>query len=156
MAGRGPTPKPASRRARTNKDPVAARTLRLVRQDAPELPPLGIDSDGCELQWHPRTVDWWRIWAESELAKDFTATDWSFLIDTALMHHAMWSKGQWTLAAEVRLRMAKFGATPEDRARLRISFEDADEKEDKGRQRRERAGAKQPTSKDDPRNLFSA
>jgi hypothetical protein len=36
------------------------------------------------------------------------------------MHDAMWSKKQWTLAAEVRLRAAKFGATPEDRARLRM------------------------------------
>lgn len=71
------------------------------------------------------------MWAESELARDFTATDWSFLLDTALMHHAMWSKGQWTLAAEVRLRVAKFGATPEDRARLRITFADADEKDEK-------------------------
>ena len=45
----------------------------------------------------------------------------------------MWSKGQWTLAAEVRLRVAKFGATPEDRARLRMVFADADEKDDKRR-----------------------
>jgi hypothetical protein len=43
----------------------------------------------------------------------------------------MWSKGQWTLAAEVRLRVAKFGATPEDRARLRMVFADADEKDEK-------------------------
>jgi hypothetical protein len=61
---------------------------------APELPD--------DIDWHARTVDWWSMWASSELAKDFTATDWSFLLDTALMHHAMWSKGQWTLAAEVR------------------------------------------------------
>jgi hypothetical protein len=52
------------------------------------------------------------------------------------MHHAMWSKGQWTLAAEVRLRVAKFGATPEDRARLRITFADADEKDEKRERRR--------------------
>jgi hypothetical protein len=83
------------------------------------------------------------MWAESELAKDFTATDWSFLLDTALMHHAMWSKGQWTLAAEVRLRVAKFGATPEDRARLRITFADADEKDEKRSDRKAGAAARQ-------------
>ena len=132
MAGRGPAPKAAGRRARTNADPVAATTLRLVRQPAPELPDLGIDEKTGEQQdWHPRTVEWWAMWAESEQARDFTATDWSFLIDTALMHHAMWAKGHWTLAAEVRLRVAKFGATPEDRARLRMVFADADEKEEK-------------------------
>ncbi|HEY9369747.1 hypothetical protein [Streptomyces sp.] len=56
-------------------------------------------------------------------------SDWYFLLDTALMHTTMWSKGQWTLAAEVRLRVAKYGATPEDRARLRMQFADADEKD---------------------------
>ncbi len=109
-----------------------------MREPAPDLPSLGEDKHGDELPWHPRTVDWWDTWKRSELAKDFTASDWSFLIDTALMHHAMWSKGQWTLAAEVRLRVAKFGATPEDRARLRITFADADEKDDR---RTERQGA---------------
>jgi hypothetical protein len=47
------------------------------------------------------------------------------------MHHAMWEKGQWTLAAEVRLRVAKFGSTPEDRMRLRIQWADADDKDAK-------------------------
>jgi hypothetical protein len=135
MAGRGPAPKPTERRARTNKDPVPLRKLQLVRAPAPTLPSLGVDCDGDEIEWHPRTVEWWETWKESELAKDFTASDWSFLIDTALMHHSLWSKGQWTLAAEVRLRVAKFGATPEDRARLRITFADADEKDEKRRQR---------------------
>lgn len=127
MAGRGPAPKPAERRARRNKDAAATTALRLVRQPAPELPE--------SVDWHPQTRDWWAMWADSELAKDFTASDWSFLLDTALMHHAMWSKGQWTLAAEVRLRVAKFGATPEDRARLRIVFADADEKDEKRTER---------------------
>lgn len=146
MAGHGPAPKPASRRARSNTDPIPSRALRLVREPAPELPSLGVDKDGEQIPWHPRTLDWWSMWSRSELAKDFTATDWSFLIDTALMHHAMWGKGQWTLAAEVRLRVAKFGATPEDRARLRIVFADADEKDEKATRRkaataRERRGA---------------
>lgn len=136
MAGRGPAPKPAGRRARTNADPVPTRSLRLVREPAPDLPSLGVDKDGEPAEWHPRTVDWWETWKRSPLANDFTADDWSFLLDTALMHHAMWSKGQWTLAAEVRLRVAKFGQTPEDRARLRITFADADEKDEKREQRR--------------------
>lgn len=131
MAGHGPAPKPAGRRARLNSDPVPLRALRLVRQSAPELPDLGPDKNGEPQQWHERTVAWWQMWSESELAKDFTASDWSFLLDTALMHHNYWANGHWTLAAELRLRVAKFGATPEDRARLRITFADAEEKEDK-------------------------
>jgi hypothetical protein len=70
------------------------------------------------------TLLWWKTWRESAQAQTFTDTDWAFLIDTALMHHSMWDKGQWTLAAEVRLRAAKFGATPEDRARLKLKVDD--------------------------------
>lgn len=142
MAGRGPAPKPAARRARSNAEPTVLRALKLVRQSAPELPELGPDKNGEVQQWHERTVAWWQMWAESELAKDFTASDWSFLLDTALMHHNYWANGHWTLAAELRLRVAKFGATPEDRARLRITFADADEKDEK-RAARQGASARQ-------------
>ncbi|MCW2898501.1 MAG: VWBp32 [Streptosporangiaceae bacterium] len=125
MAGHGPAPKPAGRRARANKDPIGATVLEFRPAAAPELP------EDVEVDWHPRTRDWWAMWTRSSQSDTFTETDWSFLLDTALMHHAMWSKGQWTLAAEVRLRVAKFGATPEDRARLRMVFADADEKDEK-------------------------
>ena len=124
MAGRGPAPKPAARRARTNADPIGSTVLEFRQGDRMELPTE-------DIEWHPRTLDWWRRWQDSAQAETFTDLDWSFLLDTALMHHAMWSKGQWTLAAEVRLRVAKYGATPEDRARLRMVFADADEKDEK-------------------------
>jgi hypothetical protein len=66
---------------------------------------------------------WWRTWRESPQAQTFTDTDWSFLLDTAVMHAEFWL-GNRALAAELRLRVAKFGATPEDRARLRLSVGD--------------------------------
>lgn len=118
MAGLGPAPKPAHRRARVNKDPAPTVSLPFQRCEPPELPD--------EVDWHPQTLRWWSIWQQSPMAEIMGPTDWSFLLDTALMHNAMWLKGQWTLAAEVRLRVAKFGATPEDRLRLRISWADAD------------------------------
>lgn len=121
MAGRGPARKDDGKRARRNADPVPTNTIRFVRGRQPTLPK--------DMEWCSQTRRWWAGWAKSELAKRFTADDWSFLLDTALMHNAMWLKGQWTLAAEVRLRVAKFGQTPEDRARLRIVFADADEKD---------------------------
>jgi hypothetical protein len=123
MAGRGPAPKDPNRRARTNRDPVATTVLRFELADQPELP--------GDIDWHDRTREWWEMWGNSPQAEHFMATDWDFLLDTALMHHAMWSKQQWTLAAEVRLRVAKYGATPEDRARLRMQFAAADEKDAK-------------------------
>lgn len=131
MAGRGPAPKDSARRARRNADPVRTSVIRFELANQPDLPSLGLDKDGEEIAWHPRTVAWWEMWRTSPQAEHFMASDWDFLLDTALMHHAMWSKGQWTLAAEVRLRVAKFGATPEDRARLRMQFAEADDKDAK-------------------------
>ena len=69
------------------------------------------------------------MWRESPLSAEYTETDWSFLLDTAYMHALYW-KGDHRVAAELRLRVAKFGATPEDRARLRIQFAVADTLED--------------------------
>ena len=85
----------------------------------PELPEGVLDDES----WHTRTVQWWETWRRSAQSQMFTDTDWDFLLDTALMHHTMWSKQRWEFAAELRLRAAKFGATPEDRMRLRMEVD---------------------------------
>ncbi|GGX27011.1 phage terminase small subunit [Streptomyces chryseus] len=118
MAGRGPAPKDPTKRRRRNADEPDTVLHPDDELRGPELPEeAGID-------WHPMTRAWWDTWRRSAQAQTFTETDWAFLVDTALMHHSMWDKGQWTLAAEVRLRAAKFGATPEDRARLKLKVDD--------------------------------
>ncbi|GAB7187162.1 hypothetical protein ATKI12_6993 [Kitasatospora sp. Ki12] len=125
MAGRGPAPKDPARRRRRNAESAPLVTLEPDDElRGPELPEgvLGED-DGASVDWHPMTKLWWESWRASAQAQTFTATDWLFLIDTALMHHTMWAKGRWEFASEVRLRAAKFGATPEDRMRLKIQVE---------------------------------
>lgn len=121
MSGKGFPPKDPSKRRRRNADPKPLTELTddgVVRgSDLPE----GVLPD--EESWHPRTVMWWETWRRSPQAQMFTATDWDFLVDTALMHHVMWTKGRWEFASELRLRAAKFGATPEDRMRLRMTVE---------------------------------
>jgi hypothetical protein len=69
--------------------------------------------------WPDQTVSWWQTWRTSPMAQTFGPTDWDFLLDTALLHAEMWS-GNLSVAGELRIRMAKFGATPEDRLRLKI------------------------------------
>lgn len=116
MAGRGPAPKDPEKKVRRNVDPTPAVDLEpddVLR--GPDLP----DVLGGE-DWHPQTMKWWDTWRRSPQAKSMLDTDWDFLLDTALMHHTMWSKKRWEFASELRLRVAKFGATPEDRARLRM------------------------------------
>ncbi|WP_030558728.1 phage terminase small subunit [Streptomyces aureocirculatus] len=127
MAGRGPAPKDSAKRRRRN----AADLETVITPDdelrGPELPSgvLGVDEDtGEPVEWHPMTQLWWDSWRMSPQAQQFVQTDWLFLIDTALMHHTMWARGRWEFASEVRLRAAKFGATPEDRARLKLTVDD--------------------------------
>lgn len=119
MAGRGPAPsKDRSERVRPNKAVAETQVIAPDKQlRGPELPSDAL-SDGED--WHPRTKAWWETWRRSPQAQKFVDTDWDFLLDTALMHHTMWSKARWEFASELRLRAAKFGATPEDRARLRL------------------------------------
>lgn len=132
MAGRGPAPKSPDRRARRNKEPVPLRVITAEPVPQPDLPTFHVEEDGelVEFVWPARTQEWWSMWGESPLSAEFTATDWSELLDTALLHAKFWS-GKLSLAAELRLRVAKFGATPEDRARLRITFAQADEADEK-------------------------
>ena len=136
MAGRGPAPKDPNKRARANKDPQALRVIAAEPVAQPELPTFDvqIEVDGelvsRRFAWPERTREWWQMWADSPLSNDFTSTDWSELLDTALLHARFWN-GDHKVAPELRLRVAKFGATPEDRARLRIQFAQADEADEK-------------------------
>lgn len=123
-----PIPKDPSRRARSNKPTRSERVL--------ELPPAGpqdLPDDLLEVGevWHPATLRWWKRWAESPLSDSWTAVDWSVLEETAVLHHEYMKKRTFTLGSELRLREAKMGATPEDRARLRIVAADADAKDEK-------------------------
>lgn len=116
MPGKGAIPKrrPVGHRRRTVEPLWHDGVLR-----GPELPSEAPDG----AQWHPMTREWWDTWRLSPQAQLFGGTDWQFLLDTALLHHAMWQYGRCELANEVRLRGAKFGQAPEDRLRLRITID---------------------------------
>ncbi|MFB9776127.1 hypothetical protein [Brevibacterium otitidis] len=104
---------------RKNADPTPPTVLRFEEAEQPDLP----DS----LPWPEETVEWWEMWRDSPQAEHFGSTDWSFLLDTAILHANLWGNGDTTVLSELRIRVAKFGATPEDRARLRMQFAEADE-----------------------------
>lgn len=127
MAGRGPAPKDQAKRARRNKQPDL-RVILTEPVDQPELPKVFVATDDGEVEfvWPERTQEWWRKWREEWPPSDeFTAMDWEYLLDTAMLHARMW-QGDHKLAAEIRLRVASFGVSPADRARLRITFAQAD------------------------------
>lgn len=132
----GPAPKDPSKRARRNAEPVPMRILPKLLAEQPELPEFDVqveidgDLTSQRFVWPERTREWWQMWADSPLSTEFTATDWSELMDTALIHARVWS-GDLKWMPELRLRTAKYGATPEDRLRLRIQFAQAEEAEDR-------------------------
>lgn len=129
MAGQGPARKAEDKRARRNKDGIPFRVVEDVKAvEQPVLPPLMVtfvDVMGVvrrrRMAWPAQTKKWWQMWADSPLSDDFTSTDWSELLDTARLHAEYWC-GNSKVAPELRQRVAKFGATPEDRVRLRIQF----------------------------------
>jgi hypothetical protein len=155
----GPAPKDPSTRARRNADPIPGTVLAFIPGVQPELPRRfeTADVDGApirrEIDWPERTVEWWGMWGDSAIAEKFTASDWEFLLDTAAIHAAFWD-GDLKQAPELRQRVAKFGATPEDRARLRISYAAADEADE--RAVRVRKPSVQPTASTDPRRHLTA
>lgn len=126
MAGRGSAPKDPSKRARTNKDVAPVRYIapsaHVVKPDLPEFD-VAVTVEGetvmVPYQWPAATRDWWAMLDHHPLVHEFFETDWSYLLDTARLHAAFW-EGSLKLGAELRLREAKYGFTPEDRARLRI------------------------------------
>ena len=123
----GVPPKPADQRARRNKDPIVGRTIAITPDRQPPLPPKMPDGE----QWPLQTRRWWKMWRNSPLSSEFIDADWTFLLDTAVIHGKLWN-GDTSVAAELRLRVAKFGMTAEDRARLRITFAAADKAESDG------------------------
>jgi hypothetical protein len=113
---RGPAPKPnAERRNAHEHAAVVPRRLRPGR----ELPRgLGITTAGARR--------FWKVWSTAPQTQTWAETDWAELeITTKLVDELF--RGELKFAAEIRMRTAKWGATTEDRARLRMTFEDQDE-----------------------------
>ncbi len=115
MAGRGQAPKGERSRTRDTPDFDQLEETGLLYGDPL---PEGVLPDGES--WHPMTLQLWDAIRSFPLLENEPDFGWHFLRDTALMHHTMWTKGRWEFAAEIRLRVAKYGATPEDRMRLKI------------------------------------
>lgn len=123
MAGVGPAADPNA--IRRNKKPEFTQLQQDGEVRGYELPEgvLGKDLNGNPIDWHPVTRRWWENWRTSpQASRMLSEPDWDYLLDTALIHHNMWKNGRWEFASEVRLRVAKFGATPDDRNRLRAEI----------------------------------
>src|SRR5690606_36534832 len=120
---KGPPPNPVHSRDRDTRRRIEDKAT--VIEDTPndgKTPRLPYKEGG----WLAQTKRWWESWKNSPHAKNFTGTDWMFLIETAYVADAFFG-GDLKQAAELRMRVAKFGATPEDRARLRLQIKPPEE-----------------------------
>lgn len=130
----GAPPKVMGTKARANADKVPFRVMGLPAEPQPPLPPFFRYFDGermRKIKYPPETVKWWEIWGRSPLTDGFTEHDWSYLLEVSVIHAKFWLDIEFTkVMGELRQRMAKFGVTPEDRARLRIVTVTADNAEE--------------------------
>lgn len=138
----GPAPKELGTKAGRSPDKVPFRIVGLPEVPQPELPEKGfrvlVDGVVKRVKFPPETVQWWEHWEQSILNDGFTTHDWDYLLDTARVH-AMHHLGLDNKAAgELRQRLAKFGTTPEDRARLRIVTVTADTAEERAEEAKKR------------------
>lgn len=116
MAGRGPAPKGRNARERDTKRLHGDKTIL-----SPD-PYQGPSPDLPRGRWLKRTRQWYEVWRHAPQAAMFGPTEWEFLAATAYVADRLF-RGEVAAAAELRLREAKLGATPEDRLRLRIGFD---------------------------------
>lgn len=133
-------PKPKDNAQRRNKHPHA-QALSGSTTEGRALPPgLGIRTSGAKR--------FWKTWATSPQAGKWAETDWAELEITTKLVDEFYA-GDTKLAGEIRQRVAKWGATVEDRARLRMSIED-----DQGQEQGTEQAAPEPTNTDLDEELY--
>ena len=131
MAGRGPAPKDPAKRARRNADPIAQRVFVADPADQPSLAELlGQTNPLTGTEWHQATILFWGQLAEFPTTANLQAAQWSSLARAMMIDDAVVS-GKIALAAESRLRLAKYGIDPDDHARQRVQIVAADEAEER-------------------------
>jgi hypothetical protein len=109
---RGPQPKDNAVRRNVHSH---AQQLPAEPQKGRELPKaLGIKTGGAKR--------FWMTWASAPQTATWAETDWAELELTCKLVDGFFL-GDLKLAGEIRQRVAKWGATVEDRARLRMSID---------------------------------
>ncbi|MFI1796366.1 hypothetical protein ACH427_03250 [Streptomyces sp. NPDC020379] len=110
---RGPAPDPNARRRNVNHA-LGEHQLTPQAGEGRALPEaLGIATDGARR--------FWATWAAAPQTQHWLSTDWVELEITTKLVDELYA-GNVRLAGEIRQRVGKWGATTEDRARLRMDF----------------------------------
>lgn len=147
MAGRGPAPKPARLRQRTNHKAGSATLVALKRPSIRDIP-----NPDARI-WHPLTLAAWKhAWA-SPMASQWLPSDADALGRVALLWDEFYKAPDSKVLAEIRLQEQRFGLSPLDRSRLQWEVGRGEEAEQKQRRRQD---APKRTGTSDPRAMLMA
>jgi hypothetical protein len=112
VPGRGPLPKPAAQRQRTNR---ASTGATLESGPAVKVP---LEGD----HWHKYTLRWWDVIWSSPMAAEWVDADLPSLFRLARLDDEFWRStvvaDTVRLASEIRQQQAQFGLTPMSRRSL--------------------------------------
>lgn len=118
MGSRGPAPKENAIRRNKHDHAVEISTEKQPGRSLNKT--LGISTGGAKR--------FWKTWSESPQSATWIETDWIELEITTVLVDQLY-QGDYKLAGEIRQRVAKWGATNEDRARLRMKLEEEAEEQ---------------------------
>lgn len=149
MAGKGPAPKPASIRQRTNRK---AGANMLSMPEDPTVPAMP-NPDGRK--WHELTLKAWQHAWSSPMASQWLETDIDALGRLALLWDEFYKNPGDAKKdmAEIRLQESRFGLSPLDRSRLQWEVSRGDEAERRRQQQKQAAPKRTGT---DPRSILMA
>lgn len=116
MGSRGPAPKENAIRKNKHEAAVEISTETQPGRPLPRTLPVSTKT----------AQRFWKTWSESPQSATWIETDWFELEITTLLVDQL-VQGDYKLAGEIRQRVAKWGATNEDRARLRMKLEKPEE-----------------------------
>lgn len=114
---------PKENPARNNKHTYITLPRRDGTLIGPDLPKGRV--------WHEETKMWWDMWRKHPIAPMLEESDWLALKKTAVLHNEFWygtlpPTQQVSFHAEIRRVETMYGATVEDRLKLRMKFTDPD------------------------------
>jgi hypothetical protein len=126
VAGRGPAPKPAHLRQRTNHKAGGVTLTARAASRTPTIP------NPDRRKWHRLTlIAWQHVWA-SPMASQWLETDVDALGRVALLWDQYYkTPSDAKVMAEIRLQEQRFGLSPLDRSRLQWEVSPAEPAEPK-------------------------
>lgn len=118
MAGRGPSPKATEQRRRRNRAPEGVDLPADGGGARPLALPRSYGDDEGRVDYLAGTREWFDAFCASPEASQFTAMDLRYLRDVvAPLYDRFLRRSSKDLAAELRLQLSQFGATPDAKKR---------------------------------------